>query len=361
MSGTQCSVCDKPFRMRFSFQRKRTQAGTVYFCSHECLEQNLRDDRLHTCEVCESSFELLYTYQQIDHDGVAHYVCKEVCRERYFELHQQQRSKMKRIAVLNQKGGTGKTTTSISLAAGLADLGHKVLIVDLDSQSNIAVSLGLKAPRTISDILLGEAHPMDCIVEVSSNLDAIISGTGLSTVETELVQVEAARHEILSLRLKSLTRYDFVILDCSPSLSVLNQNSLTYADHVLIPVSCDYLSLVGVKNIIRTIKSVNEVLMSPVDILGVVPTFYGLSEQCTRDTIRSLKGYFKDRVLHPIRVDPSLRQAPMRKQTIFEYMPDSDGARDYRALALQVAARSGFSDATPPPSPLDDEPVKEPL
>ena len=93
--------------------------------------------------------------------------------------------------------------------------------------------------------------------------------------------------------------------------------------------------------------------MSPVDILGVVPTFYGLSEQCTRDTIRSLKGYFKDRVLHPIRVDPSLRQAPMRKQTIFEYKPDSMGAKDYRALALQVAERAGFVSASPNPTVSD--------
>lgn len=353
--ATACSVCDKDFRVRFSFQRKRTQEGTFYFCSHECLERHLRTDREQRCEVCETPFEVLYTYQQIDHEGEAHYVCKEACRDAYFEARRAQETRMKRIAVLNQKGGTGKTTTSISLAAGLADLGFKVLLVDLDSQSNVGVSLGLSARRNISDLLLGEVHAMDCVKRFSDNLDLILSSASLSAVETELVQVEAARHEILSERLKPLTRYDFVILDCSPSLSVLNQNSLTYADHVLIPVSCDYLSLVGVKNIIRTIKSVNEVLLSPVDILGVVPTFYGLSKQCTIDTIRSLRGFFKDRVLQPIRVDPSLRQAPMRKQTIFEYKPDSPGAQDYRQLARQVAEKAGFSLPDAPEEAQDEQ------
>ena len=121
-------------------------------------------------------------------------------------------------------------------------------------------------------------------------------------------------------------------------------NTLTYADHILIPVSCDYLSLVGVRNIMRTLRKINEVLLSQVDVIGVVPTFYGLSEQCTIETMRSLKAFFKDKVLHPVRVDPSLRQAPMHKQTIFEYAPDSDGAHDYYNLAQQLVASLDASD-----------------
>lgn len=340
MSEKECTVCKTPFRVRFAYQVQRTLSDTSYFCSHECQKRHLMVESRHACGVCGTLFEPLYAFQQRTHEGVTDYFCKEECRKAALAKEEASRRSVTKIAVLNQKGGTGKTTTSISLAAGLADLGHRVLLVDLDAQSNIAVSLGLTAPRSISDVLLGEAHPLDCVVQVAPNLDAIISGASLSTVETKLVQLEVARHEALSLRLASVKQYDFVILDCSPSLSVLNQNSLTYADFVLIPVSCDYLSLVGVRNIMRTLKSVNEVLLSPVEILGVVPTFHGLSEQCTRETMRSLNGFFGERVLHAIRVDPALRQAPMHRKTIFEHAPESTGAQDYRALAAQVATRA---------------------
>jgi len=352
MSDKECTVCKAQFRVRFAYQVQRTLSETSFFCSHECQKRHLMAESRPACSVCGTLFEPLYAFQQRTHDGVTTYFCKEECRRTALAQEDARRRSVKKIAVLNQKGGTGKTTTSISLAAGLADLGRRVLLVDLDAQSNVAVSLGLTAPRSISDVLLGEAHALDCVVQVSPNLDAIISGASLSTVETKLVQLEVARHEVLSARLAAVKQYDFVILDCSPSLSVLNQNSLTYADYVLIPVSCDYLSLVGVRNIMRTLKSVNEVLLSPVEILGVVPTFYGLSEQCTRETMKSLKGFFGDKVLHEIRVDPTLRQAPMHRKTIFEHAPNSMGAQDYRALAAQVAARAHPAQSPPrPPSP----------
>ncbi|MAD61036.1 MAG: ATPase [Myxococcales bacterium] len=338
MSQKSCSVCGKSFMVRFSYQVQRTSEAISYFCSQKCQEHHLRTKSLSECSWCGKSFELLYAYQQMNLDGVTYQFCSETCRRETLDDIASRQKKMKKIAVLNQKGGTGKTTTSVNVSAALAQMGKRVLLVDFDAQSNVGVSLGLSSPRTISDVLLNDAHPADCIINVSENFDAIISSTSLSSVETDLVRVQEGRNRILSHRMTPVTNYDVVILDCSPSLNVLNLNTLTYADHILIPVSCDYLSLVGVRNIMRTLRKINEVLLSQVDVIGVVPTFYGLSEQCTMETMRSLKAFFKEKVLHPIRVDPALRQAPMHKQTIFEYAPDSKGAHDYYNLAIQLIA-----------------------
>jgi chromosome partitioning protein len=332
----ECSICQTPFKVRFSYQVQRTTDQTFFFCNQACHEKFLYSDDLKTCSVCSEKFEMLYAYQQININGVLRHYCSHACRNQDSKKEEIAPPLMRKIAVLNQKGGTGKTTTSVNVAAGLAEAGKKVLIIDLDSQSNVAVSLGLSAPRTINDVLNGSMPPQECIIQVSNRLDALISSAALSTMETELTQVKLNRHQILENTLKSLKGYDFIILDCSPSLSVLNINTLSYADQILIPVSCDYLSLVGVRNILKTITKINEILLHPIDILGVVPTFYGLSEKCTIDTMTRLTAHFKDKVLNPIRFDSNLRQAPMHKQSIFEFAPESIGAQDYRKLVQQI-------------------------
>ncbi|MCB9523340.1 MAG: ParA family protein [Myxococcales bacterium] len=243
--------------------------------------------------------------------------------------------RVRRIAVLNQKGGTGKTTTSVNLAAGLAEAGHRVLIIDLDAQGNVAVSLGLNAPKTIYDVIAEGAHPADCIVKVTDRLDALIANTSLANAELRLAAARD-RYKVLANRMQGVTNYDYIIMDCGPSLSLLNQNALTYADDILIPVSCDYLALVGVKQILRTLKKVNELLLHPVNILGVVPTFFDMRTRISVEAVGTLKAYFKDRVLPPIRVNTRLKEAPSHKKTIFEYAPDSRGAKDYRKLVQRV-------------------------
>jgi chromosome partitioning protein len=243
---------------------------------------------------------------------------------------------VRRIAVLNQKGGTGKTTTSVNLAAGLAEAGYKTLLIDLDAQGNVGVSLGLSSKRTIYHVLVEGTHPADCVVHVSENFDALISNTSLAQAEVRLVNTPRNRFKVLANRMVSMTNYDFIIMDCGPSLSVLNQNALTYADNIIIPVSCDYLSLVGVKQILRTLKKVNELLLHPVSILGVIPTFFDVRTRISVEAVNTLKSYFKDRVLPPIRINTRLREAPGHKKTIFEYAPDSRGSQDYRRLVESV-------------------------
>ncbi|MCA9558687.1 MAG: ParA family protein [Myxococcales bacterium] len=254
--------------------------------------------------------------------------------------------RMRRIAVLNQKGGTGKTTTSVNVAAGLAEAGHRVLLVDLDAQGNVAVSLGLSSRQNIYHVLVDGAHPADCIVNVAENLDALVSNTSLAQAEVKLVNAPRDRFKVLSNRMAAVTNYDFVIMDCGPSLSVLNQNALTYADHILIPVSCDYLSLVGVKQILRTLKKVNELLLHPVSILGVVPTFFDVRTRISVEAVQTLRSYFKDRVLPPIRVNTRLKEAPSHKKTIFEYAPDSRGSEDYRALVQRIEELCAETEST---------------
>ena len=332
----QCSVCSSTFELRFAYQRQRAEDKTLYFCSQRCHEEYLVSAAKKTCTVCQTRFEMQYAYQQVQVEGETRFVCSTPCRSKLVGQPTAPVRQTRRIAVLNQKGGTGKTTTSVNLAAGLAEAGNKVLIVDLDAQGNVAVSLGLNTPRSIYHVLVEGARPDDCIVNVSKNFDALTSNTSLAQAEVKLVNTPRNRFKVLASRMESLSHYDYIIMDCGPSLSVLNQNALTYADNILIPVSCDYLSLVGVKQILRTLKKVNELLLHPVSILGVVPTFYDSRTRIAAEAVNTLKSYFKDRVMPPIRVNTRLKEAPSHKKTIFEYAPKSRGAIDYRALVARV-------------------------
>jgi len=331
----ECSVCGATFELKFAYQLHRTADAVLYFCGQGCHERHLFAAQQKTCHVCGGRFELQYAFQQSVVDGEMRYFCATRCRDRGLEEAGRRRRRMRRIAVLNQKGGTGKTTTSVNLAAGFADAGYRTLLLDLDAQGNVAVSLGLSAKRSLYHVLCEDADPTNCIINVAPNLDALISTTALAQAEVKLVNMRE-REKVLRDRLQSITDYDFAVLDCAPSLSVLNQNALVYADQILIPVSCDYLSLVGVKQILRTLRRVNELLLHPVSILVVVPTFYDMRTRISVDSVNTLRAYFKSRVLHPIRVNTRLKEAPSHKKTIFEYAPDSHGADDYRALVARI-------------------------
>ena len=363
-SESTCSVCSTSFEVQFAYQTQRTETEHFYFCSQKCHEEHLLAASSKKCNVCGTSFQLQYAYQQSQVDGQTKYFCTNECRSSGIVLKETKRRETHRIAVLNQKGGTGKTTTSVNLAAGLAEAGYKTLLVDLDAQGNVAVSLGLTSKRTIYHVLAEGANPSECVMNVSENFDALISNTSLAQAEVRLVNTPRNRFKVLANRMVSMTNYDFIIMDCGPSLSVLNQNALTYADNIIIPVSCDYLSLVGVKQILRTLKKVNELLLHPVSILGVIPTFFDVRTRISVEAVNTLKSYFKDRVLPPIRINTRLREAPGHKKTIFEYAPDSRGSQDYRRLVESVVdfydkpevanARQAQPDSVPPTDLVSD-------
>jgi chromosome partitioning protein len=246
------------------------------------------------------------------------------------------------IAVFNHKGGTGKTTTSVSVAAGLALRGKKVLLVDTDAQGNVAVSLGAKSERSLYHVLVMGLRIGDATQTVRENLDLLPSNESLAAAELYLAGRQN-RDRVLSERLMpALGKYDYIVLDCSPSLSLMNQNALVFADSVLVPVGCDYLSLVGVRQVVKTVKNVNTLLRHPVRIWGVLPTFYDGRAKIAREAVEALQAHFGERCLPPVRMAIKVKEAPSQGKTLFEYAPWSHAAQDYLVVVDAImAAREG--------------------
>jgi chromosome partitioning protein len=252
------------------------------------------------------------------------------------------------VAVFNHKGGTGKTTTSVSLAAGLALRGKRVLLVDADAQGNVAVSLGVQAERSLYHVLVMGLAVHDAITTVRPGLDLLPSNETLAAAELYLAGRQN-RDRVLAGRLApALDGYDYVIVDCSPSLSLLNQNALCLVDSVLVPVACDYLSLVGVRQVIKTVKNVNQLLHHPVRIWGVLPTFFDARAKICNEAVDTLKKHFGDRCLRPIRQAIKVKEAPAQGQTIFEYATGSPAAEDYASLVNTVLGARAAAAASEP-------------
>ena len=251
----------------------------------------------------------------------------------------------RRIAVFNHKGGTGKTTTAVSIAAGLAAKGHKVLLVDTDAQGNVSVSLGAKGERSLYHVLVMGLRVSDVAQTIRPNLDLVPSNETLAAAELYLAGRQN-RDRVLRDRLSAASEgYDYVVLDCSPSLSLMNQNALVFAESVLVPVACDYLSLVGVRQVIKTVKNVNALLHHPVQIWGVLPTFYDARANICREAVATLKNHFGDRCLPPVRAAIKIKEAPAQGQTIFEYAAGSNSAEDYGVVVDRIVASRAASEA----------------
>jgi chromosome partitioning protein len=243
----------------------------------------------------------------------------------------------RRVAILNQKGGTGKTTTAVNLAAGMAERGFETLLIDTDAQGNVGASLGIKGDRSLYHVLVDGQDPTEVSVPVRGHLDVITADATLAVAEIWLAQQAKDRDRVLAGRMGQVhRRYQFVVLDCGPSLSLLNQNALTYADEVVIPVSCDYLALVGVKQVLKTLKDIERHLGHSVRIAGVLPTFYDARIKLAKEALDTLRGHFKERLLDPIRRSTRLAEAPSHRQTIFEYDSESSGAEDYRKVVERI-------------------------
>jgi chromosome partitioning protein len=289
------------------------------------------------CSACGASFLVAYVFQvAVTPDRQRNYFCSLECRERNLGVEAFRAQRARRIAILNQKGGTGKTTTAVNLAAGVAERGNNVLLIDTDAQGNVGVSLGVVGEKSLYHVLVEGADPVDVAVPVRSNLDVITSNATLAAAEIWLAQQSVeSRSRVMTKRLNLMRvsrRYDFVILDCGPSLNLLNQNALSYADEVVIPVTCDYLALVGVKQVLRTIKDIERHLHHAVRVSAVLPTFFDGRTRLSREVLSTLQGHFKQKCLEPIRMNTRLAEAPSYSKTIFEYAPQSNGAEDYNRV-----------------------------
>lgn len=243
------------------------------------------------------------------------------------------------ISLLNHKGGVGKTTSAINIGAGLVELGRKVLLVDLDPQANLTLSLGIpRQKNTIYEALRGESdlEPFS----YKPNFDVITSSLDLSGAEMELIN-EAGREYILKEIFSTVEDdYDYIIIDCPPSLGLLTLNALTSSQLVFIPLQTEFLALQGVAKIKQIVDKVRFRLNKELQIGGVIATMYDSRKVLNRDVVETIKKYFKEKVFHTkIRNNVALAEAPSQRKDIFSYSKSSNGAKDYLELCKEIIAR----------------------
>ena len=248
------------------------------------------------------------------------------------------------IAVANQKGGVGKTTTTINLSACLAEQGQKVLVIDVDPQGNTTSGLGIdknNTENTVYELMLGEASIDDCIYKsVMDDLDVIPSNVNLAGAEIDLIDIDD-REYILKKIVNSLKeKYDFILLDCPPSLSMLTVNAMTAANTVLVPIQCEYYALEGLSQWIRTINLVKQKLNPELEIEGVVFTMYDARTNLSLQVVENVKANLKQTVYKTI-IPRNIRlaEAPSHGLPINLYDSKSAGAESYRLLAEEVIHR----------------------
>lgn len=248
---------------------------------------------------------------------------------------------MQIIAIINQKGGVGKTTSAINIGAGLKILHQRVLLVDLDPQAHLTYSLGIVAheqPRTVYQLLKGESSLAETIFE-RNGLKVIPSILDLSGAEMELSSV-AGREFLLRESMTGLDGFDYALLDCPPSLGLLTLNALTTANEVYIPLQTEYLALSGLSKLLQTIDIVQKRLNENLEITGIIATRFDARKKLNNEVVDKIKEYFGEKVFPTlIRDNISLAEAPSFGKTIFEYKPDSYGAIDYLNLCRDILKR----------------------
>jgi chromosome partitioning protein len=243
---------------------------------------------------------------------------------------------LRKIALTNAKGGVAKTTSCVNLGAGLALLGYRTLLVDCDTQGQVAKSLGVHAGEGLGELLQGEAGLGDVQVEARENL-FVIAGGSLSGAKRLISRRDMRSELVLSEALEDLNGYDFVLLDTAPSWDVLNVNCLFYVDELLIPVSMEALALQGVGDLVSRVEQVQRYRENRVLKKSIIPTFYDGRVSKSAEILEQLKRYFPGAVWPVVRYNVKLSEAPGFGQHIFEYAKRSNGAADYARLAKQLA------------------------
>lgn len=245
---------------------------------------------------------------------------------------------MKFISIVNQKGGTGKTTTAISLGAVLAKKGKKILLIDLDPQGNLSYSLGENEfEHSIGEVLMGDAKVEDTIIHIEEEgLDIIPSSIDLANIEITLAQIDN-RESQLKDALKSLRGYDYVLIDCPPSFSLLAVNSLALSNEVIIPMQMTALSLQGLELIYSTIERVKENLNPKLNILGILPVMIDKRRKLSSEVKAYIEENFEIRLFESgIRNNVKAAEAPSFGQSVILYSPNSNSAQDYQAFGNEL-------------------------
>ena len=251
------------------------------------------------------------------------------------------------IAMCNQKGGVGKTTTTINLGAALAELGRKVLLVDFDPQGALSVGLGIRTHDldvTVYNLLVERGHDIhDVIVSTRvPGLDVVPANIDLSAAEVQLVG-EVAREMVLARTLRPvLDEYDVILIDCQPSLGLLTVNALTSAHGVVIPLECEFFAMRGVALLVETIEKVCDRLNPRLQVDGILATMYDGRTLHSREVVRSVVDHFQDRVFHTV-ISRTVKfpDATLAAEPITSYAPGTAAAESYRQLARELIARGG--------------------
>ncbi|MBU1247356.1 MAG: ParA family protein [Proteobacteria bacterium] len=248
---------------------------------------------------------------------------------------------MRIIAVLNQKGGVGKTSTTVNLGAALSREGCRVLLLDLDPQAHLTYSLGImahKLPRAMSAVLMEECG-LDEVAGDVAGLRVVPASVALAGTEIELAGAQE-RETRLKNAVGKLTGYDFVLMDCPPNLGLLTLNAMTAAKELLVPVQPEFLALQSLGKLTETVSVMRSGWNPELRISGIVLTRYQRTKKLNREIRRNIQDYFGDVLLNTtIRENVSLAEAPSFGQDIFTYKPDSNGAEDYQALGRELLRR----------------------
>ncbi len=245
---------------------------------------------------------------------------------------------MRIIALVNQKGGVGKTTSAINVGTGLAQLRQKVLLVDLDPQAHLTHSLGIQAhelDRTVYEVLKGEININDVLIE-KYGVMLLPSSLDLSGAEIGLAAIPGREH-LLREAFSDLQGFDYVLLDCPPNLGLLTLNALTTAREVFIPLQTEYLALQGMSTLLQTVDIVQKRLNTTLKVSGIIGTRFDRRKNLSREIVQKIQEYFGDILFSTlIRDNISLAEAPSFGQDIFTYRPGSHGAEDYRHLCQEI-------------------------
>ena len=247
----------------------------------------------------------------------------------------------KTIAIANQKGGVGKTTTAVNLSAALAIKGKKVLVIDTDPQGNMTSGFGVdknEVENTVYELMLGDCSTEEAIIKnVKENVDMIASNVNLAAVEIELIGVDNKDYVLKNEIEWVKDKYDYIIIDCPPSLSMLTINSMTTADTILVPIQCEYYALEGLSQLIHTVNLVKERLNPSLDMEGVVFTMYDSRTNLSAQVVENVKANITTKVYETlIPRNIRLAEAPSFGMPIEEYDPKSAGAEAYLNLATEI-------------------------
>ena len=248
-------------------------------------------------------------------------------------------------AIANQKGGVGKTTTAVNLAAYLSALGKRVLLIDMDPQANASSSLGVnkdKVEVSSYDVLLGNATAAKATLKNGKlNLAIIPSSPNLAAAEVELVGELAREYRLRQSLVTETDKYDYILMDCPPSLGLLTVNSLTAADGVIIPVQCEYLALEGLSQLTRIVQLVRQRLNPQLEIRGLVLTMYDARTALAQQVVAEVQKFFGSRVFSArIPRNVRLSESPSYGQPILTYAPNSPGAKAYAELTQELVAQN---------------------